>query len=94
MKKKTILSFFIIIGFFINACSHQEDIQNDFMFEEYSKGDKIVLNSVNGGAKTLIRTDKGFIVEGEEDKVLMIDFFGTFCAPCKEEALELSKLWK
>ncbi|EAI0987919.1 TlpA family protein disulfide reductase [Campylobacter coli] len=94
MKKKTILSFFIIIGFFISACSHQEDIQNDFMFEEYSKGDKIVLNSVNGGAKALIRTDKGFIVEGEEDKVLMIDFFGTFCAPCKEEALELSKLWK
>ncbi|ECO2032222.1 TlpA family protein disulfide reductase, partial [Campylobacter coli] len=26
MKKKTILSFFIIIGFFISACSHQEDI--------------------------------------------------------------------
>lgn len=94
MKKKAILSFFIFIGFFISACSHQEDIQNDYMFEEYNKGDKIVLNSVNGGAKTLIRTDKGFIVEGEENKVLMIDFFGTFCTPCKEEALELSKLWK
>ncbi|XAK33345.1 TlpA family protein disulfide reductase [Campylobacter coli] len=88
------MSFFIFIGFFISACSHQEDIQNDYMFEEYNKGDKIVLNSVNGGAKTLIRTDKGFIVEGEENKVLMIDFFGTFCTPCKEEALELSKLWK
>lgn len=85
MKKKTILSFFIIIGFFINACSHQEDIQNDFMFEEYSKGDKIVLNSVNGGAKTLIRTDKGFIVEGEEDKVLMIDFLELFALLAKKK---------
>ncbi|WP_053920948.1 TlpA disulfide reductase family protein, partial [Campylobacter jejuni] len=63
-------------------------------FEEYHKGDKIVLNSVNGGSKTLIRTDKGFVVEGEEGKVLMFDFFGTFCTPCKEEALDLSKLWK
>ncbi|EIU4544122.1 TlpA family protein disulfide reductase, partial [Campylobacter jejuni] len=71
-----------------------EEIQNDFMFEEYHKGDKIVLNSVNGGSKTLIRTDKGFVVEGEEGKVLMFDFFGTFCTPCKEEALDLSKLWK
>ncbi len=44
------------------------------MFEEYHKGDKIVLNSVNGGSKTLIRTDKGFVVEGEEGKVLMFDF--------------------
>ncbi|MFR4830170.1 MAG: TlpA family protein disulfide reductase, partial [Campylobacter upsaliensis] len=31
---------------------------------------------------------------GEEDKILMFDFFGTFCQPCKEEALELSKLWQ
>lgn len=60
---------------FLNACSKEEEIQNDFMFEEYHKGDKIVLNSVNGGSKTLIRTDKGFVVEGEEGKVLMFDFW-------------------
>ncbi|EKL9565047.1 TlpA family protein disulfide reductase [Campylobacter jejuni] len=93
MKKISAL-FLISLAFFLNACSKEEEIQNDFMFEEYSKGDKIVLNSVNGGSKTLIRTDKGFVVEGEEGKVLMFDFFGTFCTPCKEEALDLSKLWK
>ncbi|MBM0637152.1 redoxin domain-containing protein [Campylobacter sp. VicNov18] len=92
MKKKLNL-FLITLVFFLNACS-KEEIQNDFMFEEYHKGDKIVLNSVNGGSKTLIRTEKGFVVETEEDKVLMFDFFGTFCTPCKEEALDLSKLWK
>ncbi|HEG4623273.1 TPA: TlpA family protein disulfide reductase [Campylobacter jejuni] len=93
MKKISAL-FLISLAFFLNACSKEEEIQNDFMFEEYHKGDKIVLNSVNGGSKTLIRTDKGFVVEGEEGKVLMFDFFGTFCTPCKEEALDLSKLWK
>lgn len=93
MKKISAL-FLISLAFFLNAYSKEEEIQNDFMFEEYHKGDKIVLNSVNGGSKTLIRTDKGFVVEGEEGKVLMFDFFGTFCTPCKEEALDLSKLWK
>lgn len=93
MKKISAL-FLISLAFFLNACSKEEEIQNDFMFEEYHKGGKIVLNSVNGGSKTLIRTDKGFVVEGEEGKVLMFDFFGTFCTPCKEEALDLSKLWK
>ncbi|PJP20575.1 thioredoxin, partial [Campylobacter jejuni subsp. jejuni] len=68
MKKISAL-FLISLAFFLNACSKEEEIQNDFMFEEYHKGDKIVLNSVNGGSKTLIRTDKGFVVEGEEGKV-------------------------
>ncbi|MBZ7964615.1 TlpA family protein disulfide reductase [Campylobacter sp. 2457A] len=81
--------------FFLSACSHEEDVKNDYMFEEYKKGDEIVLKNINGGAtKTLIRTDKGFVVKGEENKVLMIDFFGTFCTPCKEEALNLSNLWR
>ncbi|ECL0158115.1 TlpA family protein disulfide reductase [Campylobacter jejuni] len=92
--KKILALILISLAFFLNACSKEEEIQNDFMFEEYHKGDKIVLNSVNSGSKTLIRTDKGFVVEGEEGKVLMFDFFGTFCTPCKEEALDLSKLWK
>ncbi|EJK6685854.1 TlpA family protein disulfide reductase, partial [Campylobacter jejuni] len=51
MKKISAL-FLISLAFFLNACSKEEEIQNDFMFEEYHKGDKIVLNSVNGGSKT------------------------------------------
>lgn len=95
MKNKYALLILLLLGYFISACSNNEEkIQNDFLFKEYNQGDKIVLNSVNGGSKTLIRTQKGFIIEGDENKVLMFDFFGTFCAPCKEEALELSTLWK
>lgn len=90
---KIVLCAGLILG--LNACSSDEEIvQNDFLFEEYQKGDKITLQSVNGGQKTLVRTDKGFVLEGDEDKVLMIDFFGTFCAPCKEEASSLTALWK
>lgn len=95
MKNKYALLILLLLGYFISACSNNEEkIQNDFLFKEYNQGDKIVLNSVNGGSKILIRTQKGFIIEGDENKVLMFDFFGTFCTPCKEEALELSTLWK
>lgn len=94
MKKRLKLSIIMFLGFFIVACSNNEEVRNDLIFKKYELGDKIILNSVNGGSKTLIRTEGGFIVEGEEDKIVMFDFFGTFCAPCKEEALSLSKLWR
>lgn len=94
MKKRLKLSIIMFLGFFIVACSNNEEVRNDLIFKKYELGDKIILNSVNGGSKTLIRTEGGFIVEGEEYKIVMFDFFGTFCAPCKEEALSLSKLWR
>ena len=49
---------------------------------------------MHGGSKNIVRTQNGFVVEGEEDKVLLFDFFGTFCQPCKEEAPFLTDLWK
>lgn len=89
--KKTIL-FAMIFVFF--ACSSEEKITNDFLFEEYKNGDIITLENVNGGSKTIIRTQNGFVVKGEEDKILIFDFFGTFCAPCKEEAPHLTAFSK
>ncbi|TQR29184.1 thioredoxin [Campylobacter sp. MIT 99-7217] len=94
IKKALFFSFSCIVSFVLVACSNEEVIQNDFLFDEYHIGDKITLSSVNGGEKTLVRTEKGFVIEGEENKILMIDFFGTFCAPCKEEASHLTKLWQ
>ena len=49
--KKILTLFLISLAFFLNARSKEEEIQNDFMFEEYHKGDKIVLNSVMVEAK-------------------------------------------
>ncbi|OCX42157.1 thioredoxin [Campylobacter ornithocola] len=94
MKKIVYLFLTFTFAFLINACSSEEKIENDFAFAEYKIGDEILLRSVNGGEKTLVRTQNGFVVKGEEDKILMFDFFGTFCTPCQEEATHLTSLWQ
>ncbi|NDJ26643.1 thioredoxin [Campylobacter sp. MIT 12-8780] len=95
MKASYVKALFLgILSLFFIACENQEQVQNDFLFDEYQKGDEITLQSVNGGSKTLVRTQNGFVIKGEEEKIVMLDFFGTFCAPCKEEASHLTQLWK
>ncbi|MDL0102352.1 TlpA family protein disulfide reductase [Campylobacter felis] len=93
MQKIRIIFSAFLIAFLFMACA-SEDVKNELDFKEFALGEKVLLRSVNGGEKTFVRKEKGFVIEGEEDKILMFDFFGTFCQPCKEEALELSKLWQ
>ena len=93
MRKIQILFLTFLFSLFFVGCA-SEEVKNELDFKEFTLGEKVLLKSVNGGEKTLVRKEKGFVVEGEEDKILMFDFFGTFCQPCKEEALELSKLWQ
>lgn len=89
---KKILTLSLCLWVFV-ACS-KDEVVNDFVFDEYKLGEKTTLQSISGTTLTLVRSQKGFVVEGEEDKVLMMDFFGTFCAPCKEEAAHLTQLYK
>ncbi|WP_270966167.1 TlpA family protein disulfide reductase [Campylobacter upsaliensis] len=93
MQKIRIIFSAFLIAFLFMACA-SEDVKNELDFKEFTLGEKVLLRSVNGGEKTFVRKEKGFVIEGEGDKILMFDFFGTFCQPCKEEALELSKLWQ
>ena len=93
MQKIRIIFSAFLIAFLFMACA-SEDVKNELDFKEFALGEKVPLRSVNGGEKTFVRKENGFVIEGEEDKILMFDFFGTFCQPCKEEALELSKLWQ
>ncbi|EHE0558764.1 redoxin domain-containing protein [Campylobacter upsaliensis] len=93
MQKIRMIFSAFLIAFLFMACA-SEDVKNELDFKKFALGEKVLLRSVNGGEKTFLRKEKGFVIEGEEDKILMFDFFGTFCQPCKEEALELSKLWQ
>lgn len=89
---RQILTLSMFLWVFV-ACS-KEEVVNDFVFDEYELGEKMTLQSINGEKLTFVRAKKGFVIENNEDKVVMIDFFGTFCAPCKEEAAHLTQLYR
>lgn len=55
----------------------------------YKDGDRLELTSVVGSKITLLRKNGGFVLEGDEDRILILDIFGTFCVPCQKEAPKL-----
>lgn len=90
--KFLLLSALLILGVF-SGCS-EEKVVNDFEFKEFEEGEQITLQSVMDKQLVLVRQNGGFVILNDEKKVLMVDIFGTFCAPCKEEAPHLTQLWR
>lgn len=43
-----------------------------------------------GSEIVLLRKHGGFVLEGDESKILILDIFGTFCPPCQKEAASLT----
>ncbi len=86
------LSALVILGAF-SGCA-EEKVVNDFEFKEFEEGEQITLQSVMDKQLVLVRQNGGFVILNDEKKVLMVDIFGTFCAPCKEEAPHLTQLWR
>ncbi len=84
MKLKIFLVALIVL--FFSACSDEEKVVQKSSFKV---GQNIELQSVMGSKITLKRTEKGFVLANDEKKIILIDIFGTFCQPCKEEAPHL-----
>ena len=81
-----------VLGAFLGCA--EEKVVNDFEFKEFEEGEQITLQSVMNKQLVLVRQNGGFVILNDEKKVLMVDIFGTFCAPCKEEAPHLTQLWR
>ena len=91
--KKTIKSIFAALAcaIFLAGCGEDETAKAPVKIEGYKTGEEIALKSVFGKELTLKRVDGGFVIKGDEDKILMFDIFGTFCPPCQKEAPDLTK---
>ena len=92
MKKniKAILAA-LVCAIFLAGCGEDETAKAPVKIEGYKTGEEIALKSVFGKDLTLKRVDGGFVIKGDEDKILMFDIFGTFCPPCQKEAPDLTK---
>ena len=92
MKKniKAILAALTCVVF-LAGCGEDETAKAPVKIEGYKTGEEIALKSVFGKDLTLKRVEGGFVIKGDEDKILMFDIFGTFCPPCQKEAPDLTK---
>ncbi len=77
----SLLLVFVFIGCGVEEGSAQKPV--------YKNGDRLELKSVVGSKVTLLRKNGGFVLEGDESKILILDIFGTFCKPCQDEAANL-----
>lgn len=82
---KIVLGLFFV--FVLLGCENTP--KETFAKETYKDGDTIELTSVTGSKLALLRKNGGFVLQGAEDKIVILDIFGTFCVPCQEEAPNL-----
>lgn len=89
--KKIFTLVAISILLFFTACSDSKETKE---VKETKSGPKtFLLKDINSGAQyTLKKTDSGFVVVGNEHKVIMFDMYATYCAPCQKEAQHLTEL--
>ena len=89
MKNIKFIALFLMALFAPNECNQDKTTQTPIEQSNYYKtGDEIELTSIIGTKATIIRTETGSTLK-DSDKILMLDIFGTYCAPCQKEAPHL-----
>ena len=92
MKNFKFIPLFLAAFLAFSGCSDNEDGTQTSLSTQtnsaYKTGDEITLKSIIGSNATLVRTENGFKLK-DSNKILMLDIFGTYCAPCQKEAPHL-----
>lgn len=85
IKKFTILTILSLL-FFI-GCGDKEKIDGDMVSssEATQKAPEFNLKTHDGKDVTIVVEKDGWKFKGFENKVILLNFFGTWCPPCKAE---------
>ncbi len=70
----------------------EKEVRNSDNAQKEEGPSTITLHTINGEDILLVATPKGIIFKGYEGKVVLLDFFATWCPPCKAEIPHLADI--
>jgi len=87
MKIKKIAIFTILSSLLFIGCGDKEKIEDSVVSpkETVQKAPVFNLKTTDGKSIKITAAQDGWKFEGYENKVVLLNFFGTWCPPCKAE---------
>jgi len=93
MTKFTLLSTLVLFTLLFSACSKEnENVQEEA--NAMLSTNEFTLTSLAKKQYTFTKSQDGFLLKGNKDKVIILDIFATWCPPCQAEASHLASLQK
>jgi thiol-disulfide isomerase/thioredoxin len=89
------VTFTAISLLLFSGCSSdkkQSEDKNTSILQENTKKEPITLTDIDGQSIIVTPTAKGYTFSGYENKVVLVNFFATWCPPCKAEIPHLNNL--
>ena len=93
MKIKKVMLLSILSLLLITGCGEKDKIENSTENESKKEiSQEFEFTTMAGKPLTIISNKNGWTFEGLENKVILLNFFGTWCPPCIAEIPHLNKI--